>query len=73
MAGAAKLKMADSPNMPPATKNGIEYVCVASYSAPASGDPTIVAAPLNRISNPNAFVSLSRPSRSTRIIDVSEM
>ena len=73
MQGARKLVRADNPKRPPATKNGIEYVCVASYKAPAIGEPTIEAAPLNKIKRPKAFVNLSKPNKSTRIIDVREM
>lgn len=46
---------------------------MASLIAPAIGGPIIAAAPLNKISNPKALVSLSNPKRSTRIIDVREI
>lgn len=68
-----KLVTADIANNPPATQNGMEYEFVASYKAPASGDPTIAAAPRNKINKPNAFVNLSKPNKSTNMIDVSEI
>lgn len=33
----------------------------------------MAAAPLNKINRPKAFVNLSSPKRSTRIIDVNEI
>jgi hypothetical protein len=46
---------------------------VESYRKPATGEPIKAANPLNKINNPKAFVNFSRPSRSTRIIEVKEM
>ena len=43
------------------------------YYIPASGGPTIPAIPRANVSKPNALDSLCNPSRSHRIIEVSDM
>lgn len=47
-----------------------EYDDVASYKLPTIGGPMNDAMPWNSKSNPNALVSFSRPSKSTKITEV---
>lgn len=44
-----------------------------SRRTPASGVPTQAAAPRKRMTRPKEFVSFSRPTKSTRIMDVNDM
>lgn len=55
----------------PAIMKGEMFVDALSF--PINGAPKIAAVPRNKISKPKAFVSLSNPRRSTRMIDVSDM
>ena len=54
-------------------EKGFVYICSEISTIPASGGPITEAAPRKRQSNPKAFVSLSSPSISTRMIDVKQM
>ena len=51
----------------------MSYLWVWSKTEPATGDPTIQNTPRTKINIPKAEVRLSRPSSSTKTIDVNEI
>ena len=69
--GARKEKNDENPKRTPAILNG--DIPKNSLKVDVRGAPKTAAVPRNKINNPKAFVSLSSPNRSTRIIEVSDM
>jgi hypothetical protein len=59
--------------LPQDKENGIEFIVLFKFKTHIIILPMIAAAPLNRINKPKALVSLSRPSKSTKMMEVSEI
>ena len=57
----------------PAMRKEAVKLCVASNTAPAMGGPNTAAVPRNIVMRPKEVVSLSMPTRSTRMMEVVEM
>ncbi len=67
------LSRPDARKKPPAIRKEAVKLCVDSKTAPAMGGPRTAAVPRNMVIRPKEVVSLSIPTRSTRMTEVVEM
>lgn len=69
----SSLSSAETKKNPPAMRKEAVKLAVDLNTAPAMGGPRTDAVPRNIVMRPNEVVSLSMPTRSTRMMEVVEM